>query len=170
MKIKKNVLIITLLLLIVILIGFLYTLRKDPNEMTLDYAATGFIQLKEYSDDLESSLTEAKLEQKLEDALSAFQKVNQARDAIMYLRAVDTQSTDYTLILQRLSAMSNNVQNYIITISQGKSLNPDTIIKDISDGRKIVNTLDYRLVGQGKFELIKAVVDELGREFRSRQE
>lgn len=88
----------------------------------------------------------------------------------MYLRTVDTQSTDYTLILQRLSAMSNNVQNYIITISQGKSLNPDTIIKDISDGRKIVNTLDYRLVGQGKFELIKAVVDELGREFRSRQE
>jgi hypothetical protein len=163
---KKTSIIIALLLL-VSLFGFL-AFNDGTNEDTLQFTSTGFVQLKEYADDLEHSLSENKLEVKLEYAISAFQKVNQSRNAIMYLSTIETEGMDFTLLAQRMAVMSNNAQDYILTISQNKPLNPERLKKDIADARKIVTKMDYRLIEQGKYKEIKFIVEELNQELNQR--
>lgn len=131
-------------------------------------ASNNYVQLHEYSTDLQVALTEKRKDKQLEYALVALSKATSAREGIIFLGPVfEAERIDSTFLRDRINMMVINTRHYILEIGNDGSINEELakkLKKDIQDAQFIAKTLNHEWILQKDFEKVKDAILTISRE------
>ena len=168
---KKNIILFIAVIVIVIFSVAWITVKSNSSVLisTLNsYASYKYVQLHEYSLDLQVALAEKDKDKQLEYALVALSKATVAREAIEFLAPVfQAEGIDSSFLRDRINMMAINTRHYVREIGYHGSVSEELtkrLNKDIQDAQFIIKTFNYEWILQKDFEKVKAAIITIGRE------
>ncbi|MFY0545676.1 hypothetical protein [Brevibacillus sp. H7] len=148
------------------------SVRANSSELLstlINSGSNNYVQLHEYSSDLQVALAEKEKDKKLEYALVALSKATDAREGIEFLGPIfQSEGIDSTFLRDRINMMVINTRHYIMEIgNHGDSISEDLtkkLKKDMQDAQFITKTLNHEWILQKDFEKVKNAILTLSKE------